>query len=111
MKELDNKNKILIEKLYFEIKAYLESEYDVEGVIDSSKRGSTRIIFKNREKAITMIKEAILNYASKNNVEIDLVKGYLLGMIERDIERDKESSKGFSEEYQQLKYIVSGEGR
>ena len=103
MEKLDNETKSLIEYLYFEIKACAEGEYDEEWSVDITKKHSNKLIFKDRSKAITMIKEAIERFSRENNLDKNLVKNYLLEIIEEDIN----SENKFKEEYIEVKKMVS----
>jgi len=103
MEKLDIRTQALIEKLYFEVKAYAEGEYNEEGRLDISKKDSTKLIFKDRNKAITMIKEAIVRFSDRHSLDRNVVKNYLLEIIEEDIN----SNKKFKEEYIEVKKMIS----
>lgn len=83
---MEEANKILIETtLYKRIKLIVESQYELEGVINPNKKDSTKIIFKDRDKAISMVKEAILEFAEENNLEISDVTNYLMEIIDLEM--------------------------
>ena len=105
MGELDRRIKILIEELYFEVKTYAEGEYNEESSVDITKKDSNKIIFKDRKKAITMIKEVIEDFSKEHNIDKNLVKNYLLELIEKDLN----SEKKFKEEYREVKEMVSSD--
>ena len=53
MKELSDENKLQIEwDLYTEVMLLIESQYDLEGIIDIEKKDSTKIIFKDKKESI-----------------------------------------------------------
>ena len=103
MEELDRRTNAMIEQLYFEVKVYAENEYNEEGILDITKKGSKKNIFKNRNKAIKMIKEAIENFSKEYDLDKNLVKNHLLKLIEEDLNSDEQ----FKEEYIEVKKIVS----
>lgn len=105
MEELDRRTNAMIEQLYSEVKAYAENEYNEEGILDITRRGSRKIIFKDRNKAIKMIKEAIEDFSEEHNIDKNLVKNYLLELIEEDLNSDKK----FKEEYIEVKKMVSSD--
>ena len=103
MKELDDRTKALIESLYFKINAYSEGQYNMEGALDISKKDSDKIIFKDRKKAVTMIKAEIEEFSKEYSLDKNAVKDYLLKIIEEDINSDKPNKT----QHIEVKKIVS----
>jgi len=89
MEEVDEKIKELIEELYFEIKAYAEGEYYIEGNVNINKKYSDKIVFRDRKKAITIIKDTIEKFSEKYSVDKNLVKNCLLEIIEQELNSEK----------------------
>lgn len=98
----NNAINVMIEQLYFEVKAYTESEYNIESNLDGKKKESNKIIFKDRKKAITIISKLIEDFSAKYNVDKNFVKNYLLKLIEKDLNLEN----NFKEEYIEVKKIV-----
>lgn len=108
MEELETKTNainVMIEQLYFEVKAYAESEYNVEGSLDIKKKDSSKILFKDRKKAISMISDLIEGFSKKHGLDKNMVKNYLLKLIEKDLNLDTK----FREEYKAVKEMVSSD--
>lgn len=103
MEELLEIHKIKIEQeLYKEVMLLIESEYNSEGVINPNKKSSTRIIYKDKKLAIKKVADAIKRFSEANNLNIDIVKDYLL----KTIENEKRTNNLFEEEYNQAEEIV-----
>jgi len=91
MLELSDSLKIQIElELYTHVLLLIESQYNIEGMIDNSKRDSTKIIFKDKKAATKSVAQAIISFAESNNVDPDAVKNYLLRIIENNLELNNE---------------------
>lgn len=87
MEELSKEHKMFIEEyLYGNVRLILESQYNIEGNIDISKKSSSKMIFKDKKKAIIEISREIERFADKNNVDKEIVKNYLLSIIENRID-------------------------
>lgn len=99
MLELSDLLKIQIEtELYTYILLLIESQYNIEGVIDNNKTDSTKIIFKDKKAATKSVAQAIIRFAERNNVDSDAVKNYLLRIIENNLE--------LNNEYKEAKEII-----
>ncbi len=97
-------NKEVIEtNFYKKIKLIIESQYNVEGVINPSRKSSTKIIFKDRNKLISMVKDAILEYAQEKNLDVREVTECLM----ENIDLEMKITPLFEEEYKEVKDIVS----
>lgn len=96
--------KLQIEKdLYTEVMIYIESQYNIEGVIDISKKHSNKIIFEDRKAAIQMVAKAIEEFSKENELDKNQVKDYLLSVIEEKIKL----KDIFEEEFKEAKQIIS----
>lgn len=101
---METEKELLIEnKLYSQVKILLEGHYNLEGVINSAKKDSDNIVFKNKKEAIKLIVEKIIDFATENNLTVNEVKNYLLKIINNDISLDNMHVK----EYKELNEIVS----
>ena len=98
-----DKDKFKIEnELYTEVMLLIESQYDLEGTIDVNKKDSTKIIFRDKKDAIRAVAEAIERFSKENGLNTNLVKDYLIHIIENKIKL-----KGiFIEEYEEAKGII-----
>jgi len=107
MEELDRKNNVINskieEELYFAVKAAAEAEYNTENNLDINKKHSTKLIFKDRKKAATMISRLIEDFSKEYNVDKEIVKNYLLKLIEKDLNSDNI----FKEQYISVQEMVS----
>lgn len=102
MKEILDKHKIQIEnELYKKVMILIESVYNVEGVINTDNKESTKLV-NNKRKIIKMISEEIERFAQENDLDKILIKDYLISIIENKIELDN----GLQEEYEEAKVII-----
>ena len=69
---------IIEDVLYERVKLIIESQYDIEGVINPNKKDSTKIIFKDRKKAITMVKEVILEFTKEHDLDVHEITEILM---------------------------------
>ena len=108
MKELTQKDRVEIEnELYEKVMLLIESQYNLEGIINKDKKDSTKIIFKDKKIAIRRVSEEIEQFAKDNGLYVNEVKNYLIAIIENKI-----SFKNmYEEEYQIAKSIISIEER
>ena len=83
---LNQSTKMRIESfLYSKVKLILESQYNIEGVVDINKKNSTKLIFKDKKHAVKLVSEAIKDFALEHNLSINDVKDFLLEIIEKDM--------------------------
>lgn len=106
MEKLENRDTTQIDgDLYKEVMGAIESEYNLESIIDINKKSSTKIVFKDRKTAIRKVAEAIKRFSERNNLDIDVVKEHLLNTIEEKMQIDEK----FKEEYTEAKKILSSD--
>jgi len=75
MEEKENEYMLKIElELYTQVMLLIESQYNLEGVIDVNKKDSTRIIFKDKQKYIKKVADLISEFSEQNNLDKDIVK-------------------------------------
>lgn len=100
---MKDSDKILIElELYPIVKLLIESQYETEGIINSEIKESNRIIFKDREKAISMVREAIVNFSIEQKVDMLEVTYVLMSILEEKMKLNSDCK----EEFRQTKNIV-----
>ena len=102
----ERKIQILIDQLYHEVKLIIESQYNIEGIINPQKKDSTKIIFKDKRKAIQYVAKHIKDFASENNIETSFVKKEILLRIDND----KELNPIFESEYNAVEEMVKTQG-
>jgi len=103
MKELSDKHKLQIEnELYTEVMLLIESQYNLEGIIDINKKDSTKIIFKDKKAAIQKVAKAIRRFSEENSLDVNAVKSQLLDIIENKINL----KNIFEEEYKEAQGII-----
>jgi len=100
MEELSSNYKIKIEELYTKVMLLIESEYDIEGVINTNNKRSSKITFRDRKRAIQNVSEAIKEFARENNLNESIVQEYLLHII------DRRTNGIFKENYEKAKEII-----
>ena len=93
---------IIEDVLYERVKLIIESQYDIEGVINPNKKDSTKIIFKDRKKAITMVKEVILEFTKEHDLDVHEITEILM----KKIEEEMQLKPMFKEEFEEVKEIV-----
>ena len=88
--------------LYTEVMLLIESQYNLEGIINPNRKDSTKIVFKDKKDAIRAVAEAIERFSEENGLNPNLVKEYLIHIIESKIKL-----KGnFIEEYEEVREII-----
>lgn len=88
--ELKFEEKFLIyNRLYKEIQLIIENQYNLEGVIDEYNKKSTKIIFKDRDRAIKDVIMLIKRFSKEENLDINDVKEELLSFIEEKMLDEK----------------------
>jgi len=103
MEEKENEYMLKIElELYTQVMLLIESQYNLEGVIDVNKKDSTRIIFKDKQKYIKKVADLISEFSEQNNLDKDIVKDYLLKIISNKMELNND----FKEEYKEAEDII-----
>ena len=103
MDETPEDYKLKIEKeLYTQIMLLIENQYNLEGIIDITKKNSTKIVFKDKKEAIRSVAEEINRFANENNLDIKWVKNHLLKTIRNKIELNND----FKDEYQEAQNII-----
>ena len=106
---INQMSKGMIEKiqndLYHRVKLIIENKNNIEENINPEKRGSTKIIFKDRDEAIYQVAKMIEQYAKKYQLQVEDVKTILLDVIQNDISK----KDMFQQAYYEVKDIVSSE--
>jgi len=98
-----DKDKFKIEnELYTKVMLLIESQYNLEGTIDTNKKDSSKIIFRDKKDAIRAVADAIERFSEDNGLNKNLVKEYLIHIIENKIRL----KNIFVEEYEEAKGII-----
>lgn len=100
---MDLVDKIKIEaKLYNVVILLIEGEYETESSLDINKKDSKEFIYKNRQAVIKKVAQTIEEFSQANNMDKNLVKDYLLSIINKQIQENNI----FKDEYTEAEKII-----
>ena len=109
MKQADKTD---IERILFKhVTLLIESQYNLECIIDKSKKNSRKIIFKDKKTAIEEVAKAIEEFSKERNLDKEEVKDYLLDVFENRIKLGDIYKEILEQEKEIILIQIEDEGR
>lgn len=100
--EFETVKAIVNEELYTKIKLIVESEYNHESVVRNT--GDKEIVFKDRAKAIELVKQHILDFCAEKGLD----KASVLASIYILLDEEAKRNPMFLVEFQEVGKVVKG---